>query len=74
MKKLSEIDFGYSDASSYRNNQSYKDMFSSVFVKDKSLERLMMADSYFLIGEKGTGKTAYATFLENSEYKNTDPA
>lgn len=24
----------------------------------------------FLIGEKGTGKTAYATFLSNGEYKN----
>ena len=26
---------------------------------------------YFLIGEKGTGKTAYATLLSNTEHKNT---
>ncbi|MGB3614491.1 MAG: hypothetical protein WBA10_11930, partial [Elainellaceae cyanobacterium] len=26
---------------------------------------------HFLIGEKGTGKTAYAVFLTNNSYKNT---
>lgn len=31
----------------------------------------MRDDTYFLIGDKGTGKTAYAVFLENNIYKNT---
>jgi hypothetical protein len=26
---------------------------------------------YFLIGEKGTGKTAYAAFMSNNDYNNT---
>lgn len=31
----------------------------------------MREDTYYLIGDKGTGKTAYSVFLENSEYQNT---
>ncbi len=71
MKSLSEIDLGYGDATNYRKNKRMAPMFNKIFVKDKNLERLMHEDSFFLIGEKGTGKTAYATFLENAEYKNT---
>lgn len=71
MKKISELDFGYGDASNYRNSRKYREFFSSVFVKNEKLERLMREDTYFLIGDKGTGKTAYAVFLENYEYRNT---
>lgn len=71
MKLLSEIDFGYSDAANYKNNRKYRDLFSKVFVKDGKLDRLMREDTYYLIGDKGTGKTAYSIFLENSEYQNT---
>lgn len=71
MKKISDLDFGYGDASNYRNSQKYRDFFSTVFVKDEKLERLMREDTYFLIGDKGTGKTAYAVFLENYDYSNT---
>lgn len=71
MKKFCELDFGYGDAANYRNSRKYRDFFSKVFVKDEKLEQLMKEDSYFLIGDKGTGKTAYAVFLENNEYKNT---
>jgi len=35
------------------------------------LEEILSSHCYFIIGEKGTGKTAYATFLNNTEYKNT---
>ena len=44
-------------------------MFSEVFVKNSYLEDLIKMHVYFLVGEKGTGKTAYATFLSNFEYK-----
>lgn len=71
MKKISELDFGYGDAASYRNSRRYTDFFSKVFVKDEKLEQLMRDDSYFLIGDKGTGKTAYAVYLENNNYQNT---
>lgn len=71
MKSLAEIDLGYGDATNYRKNKRMAQMFNEIFVKDRNLERLLQEDSFFLIGEKGTGKTAYATFLENREYKNT---
>ena len=71
MKKLTELDFGYGDAATYRNSRRYRDFFSKVFVKDEKLDQLMREDTYFLIGDKGTGKTAYAVFLENKEYQNT---
>ena len=46
-----------------------KDAFKC-FCKNSYLEDLLQPHIYFLLGEKGTGKTAYATFLSNSEYKN----
>ncbi len=71
MKNISELDFGYNDAANYLNSRKYSDFFTAVFVKDEKLDRLMRDDTYFLIGDKGTGKTAYAVFLENHEYQNT---
>lgn len=35
------------------------------------MDELLSPNVYFLIGEKGTGKTAYATFLSNNNYKET---
>lgn len=68
MNTISQLNLGFSDAQIYsqRNN---KDLFSSIFVKNDYLEDLLKPYIYFLVGEKGTGKTAYATFLSNSEYK-----
>lgn len=71
MKAFSAIDLGYGDAANYKNNRKYKDLFSNVFVRDEKLDRLMRDDTYYLIGDKGTGKTAYSVFLENNEYQNT---
>lgn len=71
MKAFAEIDLGYGDAANYKHNRKYKELFSKVFVKDEKLDRLMREDTYYLIGDKGTGKTAYSVFLENSEYQNT---
>jgi len=71
MKQFSQIDLGYSDATSYRNNKKYREMFEKVFVKDDNFEKIMRPDTYFLMGDKGTGKTAYAVFLENREHNNT---
>ena len=71
MKKFADIDFGYNDAFNYLNSRDHKDMFSSVFVKGRNLDKLMRPDTYYLIGDKGTGKTAYAVFLSNNDYKNT---
>lgn len=59
MKKYTELKLGYNDAVNYQNRHN-KFMFNEIFIKDNNLERLISPDTYFLIGDKGTGKTAYA--------------
>lgn len=68
IRSVGELNLGFSDAQNY-NQRRNKQMLSDVFVKNSYLEDLLKTHVYFLIGEKGTGKTAYATFLSNSEYK-----
>lgn len=70
MKTIKELNLGFRDAQSY-SQKDYKNMFNEVFVRNHFLEELLDSTKYFLIGEKGTGKTAYATFLRNNDYKNT---
>ncbi len=45
-------------------------MFNQIFLRTPDLEKLCESRNYFLIGEKGTGKTAYAVYLSNTGYKN----
>ncbi|WP_320051735.1 P-loop ATPase, Sll1717 family [uncultured Acetobacteroides sp.] len=70
MKKIGELNLGFIDAENYQG-KSNKDLFNRIFVKNKYLDRLFLHYNYFLIGEKGTGKTAYSVFLSNNVYKDT---
>ena len=70
MKKIRELNLGFSDAQNY-TQRGNKQMLSEVFIKNAYLEKLLVPHVYYLIGEKGTGKTAYAVFLSNQEYKGT---
>lgn len=58
----------YNDAYNYREKDK-KEFFSKVFVKTKALNDLKDNSIYYLIGEKGTGKTAYAVWNENNPSK-----
>jgi len=69
-KKISQLNIGSVDAINYSGRQE-KDFLSRVFLRDSVLDRVLESKRYFLIGEKGTGKTAYATLLSNTEHKNT---
>lgn len=68
LKTIEELNLGYSDAQNY-SQRSNKQMFSEIFVKNSFLTKLIKSSTYYLIGEKGTGKTAYAVYLSNSEYE-----
>jgi len=70
MKKIKELNLGFVDAENYQG-RSNKDLFNRIFVKNKYLDRLFLPYNYFLIGEKGTGKTAYSVFLTNNVYNET---
>ncbi len=70
MKSVLDLDLGYTDAENYRRPEN-KEMFNHVFLRNEHLEKLCEHTISFLIGEKGTGKTAYAVYLSNNEYKRT---
>lgn len=68
MIPVPDLNFGYNDAQTYRGRE-YKDLFNKFFIRTKDLDKLCENNIYFLIGEKGTGKTAYAIFISNTRYK-----
>ncbi|MDD3024792.1 MAG: hypothetical protein PHE26_12935, partial [Syntrophomonadaceae bacterium] len=68
MKTISELNLGFSDAQNYTQPKNKK-LLNEVFVRNDYLEKVINPNTYFLIGEKGTGKSAYAVFLNNNEYK-----
>jgi len=70
MKSFKSLNLGFLDAENYLERDN-KDFFNQIFLKDDNLDSLLRPSTYFLIGEKGTGKTAYSVFLSNGEYRDT---
>lgn len=70
MKAISELRFGFSDAENYKRREE-KELFSKFFLRTDALEKICQPSTFFLIGEKGTGKTAYAVHLSAAPYKGT---
>lgn len=70
MKNILELQLGYSDAENYRRREN-KELLNKVFIRNEHLNRVCEPAVSFLVGEKGTGKTAYAVYLSNNDYKNT---
>lgn len=64
-KTIEMLEEPYNDALNYRT-RSQKEFFNRVFLKTEELKKCLAPTTYFLMGEKGTGKTAYAVFLENN--------
>lgn len=69
-KKISDIDFGEYDATNYRDS-SNRDFFNRIFVRDKKMYEILENNKYFVLGDKGTGKTAYSVYLSNNVIDNT---
>ena len=67
---INDLNLGFNDAINYRRREN-KNTFNKLFIKNDKLDELMKLSTYFLIGDKGTGKTAYAVWLDNNEYQNT---
>lgn len=65
MKALTDLTFGFTDAENYRRREN-KNLFSKIFLRTEALDALTTPSTFFLVGEKGTGKTAYAVYLTNS--------
>lgn len=70
MLEIKDLDFGFNDAENYKRSEN-KNFLNKVFFRTEELDKLCERNTFFLIGEKGTGKTAYATYLSNNDYKET---
>jgi hypothetical protein len=68
VKSILDLEFGFPDAENYRRRES-KDLLNRIFVRNIHLDKLCEPGITFLMGEKGTGKTAYAVYLSNNNYK-----
>lgn len=69
VKPIDQLDFGFADAQQYLKPGSGA-LLEKYFVADENLDLLTKPETYFLIGEKGTGKTAYTAYLSNFSYAN----
>ncbi|MDH5561830.1 MAG: funZ protein, partial [Deltaproteobacteria bacterium] len=67
MLKISELPLGFTDAENYKRREN-KDLFNHVFIKTDALEKICNPGTSFLIGEKGTGKTAYSVYMSNTHH------
>lgn len=70
MLTVSDLNFGSIDAVNYKHRKE-REFLAKVFFRDSYLDDILESGKYFIIGEKGTGKTAYAVLLNNTDYKNT---
>lgn len=64
-KQIKDLNEPYNDALNYRTKPQ-KEFFNKVFLRTEHLKKCLLPSTYFLMGEKGTGKTAYAVYLENN--------
>ena len=68
MKKIEELQQIKGDAYDYyiaRNDDS--DLFEKIFLVDEIIDEIRRPDKYFLVGEKGSGKTAYSVYMSKSD-------
>lgn len=70
MKKIRNLQFGFSDAENYKRREN-KELFNHLFLQNDFLKKITDPSTSFLVGDKGTGKTAYAVYMTNNEYNNT---
>ncbi len=70
MKKITELEYSFPDAENYRRRE-FKKIFNKSFFVDEYVDKLLKPEISFLMGDKGSGKTAYAVYLSNNKVTNT---
>ncbi|EAA9319065.1 funZ protein [Salmonella enterica subsp. enterica] len=70
MIPIKDLTLGYADAENYKRREN-KELLNKVFIRDSHLSNLCEPNTSFLVGEKGTGKTAYSIYLSNNNINNT---
>ena len=67
---LSALQEPFNDAVNYKTRQQ-KEFFSKIFLRTDELLNVLKPSVYYLIGEKGSGKTAYAAYLDTNDVEKT---
>lgn len=68
MKKIQELQQIKGDAYDYYiSGNEETDLFEKIFLVDEIIDEICRPDKYFLIGEKGSGKTAYSVYMSKSD-------
>jgi len=70
-KKLSELKMPFNDAVNYTSKVD-KDFFNKLFLRTAEVQNLIQPNIYYLVGEKGSGKTAYAVWVQNNTPRRVD--
>lgn len=65
-----DLNLGFNDAENYKKPEN-KELFNKIFIDSSFLKRIESNNTYFILGEKGTGKTAYAVYFVNNFHKET---
>lgn len=63
-KKFGEIFLKCHDASVFQEKNNFE-ILSKIYYDDRNSSQILNQDQYFIIGEKGTGKTIIAQYLSN---------
>lgn len=67
MKKIQELRQVKGDAYDYYiASGEDRELFEKIFLVDEIIDEIKKPDKYFLIGEKGSGKTAYSVYMSQS--------
>lgn len=69
MLPISDLNLGFNDAENYKRPEN-KELFNKIFIDNAFLKKIAANSTYFVLGEKGTGKTAYAVNFVNNSYDN----
>lgn len=71
MKSIEQLHTIKGDAYEYYNSSTEQyNLFEKIFLVDEIMEDIKNPAKYFIIGEKGSGKTAYAVYLSNHPTNN----
>ncbi|MBN8691858.1 MAG: funZ protein [Bacteroidetes bacterium] len=70
MREYKDLNLGFGDAENYKKKE-FKELLNRYFIRNDELYAVLKPTNYFLVGDKGTGKTAYSLYLANNDFSNT---
>ena len=70
MAKFVDLEIPFDEAENYFKPNN-REKLNKLFYKDRNFEKLLQDTTYFLIGEKGSGKTTYCAYFCNNTIEKT---